>query len=745
MGNTKYSFISKVTIGNKKDLNLPLGELEIIENRKNADNLENNVTLYENHGEIFYNDLTLPDIVKKQSDESGNLQTRMTYIPKSAFVPKFIISDRLKNFLLNNRFEKEYKDNICIVTFGKYVSDKVKLTSEEQEKLFTHDKREDRHRYKIPSEKGGSPYYSEIWDTYNIKGDIYARVWGERYNESHYRIDTIKWYLNKDTNELIMCKKLIFINYPIIELSNLNSNGIIKFEETSFYKDFLSNYFLNDILKDEIQLDLNCTSFIYLDESINQNKSYEGIEKVSISNQSEVSLCDNTAFYLIIDKRQLYGLVKENGELFRQQYKFPLNYESVNDIKTEWKNAGYPFDKGFGLRNTFIVPKITIDDNLKEYLLKNRVISKCNNGLYEVTFGEYIGKYANKSKREGNRIIRKGTKLEDTITIQNTSNYLPVTTEENELNVYNIYEYNNKKYVKINDDFYTIEPTKWFLNPEKNEMILAKKIYGNFVVDQIDNYISNVLLCDMLRNESYFRELEENKNPIERKIDEIIKLIPDDENKNIFIDRILKAAEEYNEKITLYKNNMHKKLIYDIEDEYTIKRNIMFELTNIENAIKNYSLNVYVFNDMYNYIESLNRIINKEEIDSPDEFQDLVKKLIDYSLNYLNNPDNIIELKNILVTNPSNLIDEYKKAILENKKSDQVFSDLNSFIYYLRVCLHPFLEKICDSVEKKSIVEEIYNDFDKMLKYNFQESSNSHINCLFSMINDIYIELNSVI
>ena len=309
---------------------------------------------------------------------------------------------------------------------------------------------------------------------------------------------------------------------------------------------------------------------------------------------------------------------------------------------------------------------------------------------------------------------------------------------------YPLYEYDNEKYVNISSTIYKIEPSKWYLNTDTNEMVYSKKIYGYYKPSRINQYISNVFLKDALKNERYFKELDNNKSPIEKRISEVISIIYDDENKQVFMDRILSVIEDYNEKINICKNNLGNKLTFGIEDQYTLESNLMFELSNIENSIKSYNLNAHKFKVMYDYMDSLNAILNKEKVESLDDFQSLIKDLVDISLTYINNPIYTNELRNILINNPTKVIEESKLNILNNKKDYQDFENLEEFILYLRTNLHPFLEKVDVIVDNKSLTEELHNEIINIRNYNFDVSHNKQISNYLLLLNETYVELNAV-
>ena len=278
-------------------------------------------------------------------------------------------------------------------------------------------------------------------------------------------------------------------------------------------------------------------------------------------------------------------------------------------------------------------------------------------------------------------------------------------------------------------------------------MVYSKKIYGYYIPSQINHYVSNVFLNDVLRNETYFKELEDNKSPIEKRISEVLSLITNDKNKQIFVDRIVSVVEDYNKKINIYKNNLGNKLTFGVEDQYTSESKLMFELSNIENDIKLYNLNIYKFNEMYEYMNKLNKILNKEELqesEALDDFQTLVKDLVEIPLNYINDPKYFDELRNILIIDSTKVIEGIKESILYNKQVEQSFNTLEEFIFYLRSQIHPFLELVNITVDNKSLTEEIHNDILNIRNYNFEMSHNKQVENYVSLLNNVFVELNAM-
>ena len=68
--------------------------------------------------------------------------------------------------------------------------------------------------------------------------------------DNGYTIKPLEWILDINTNELVLSKKM-YVNFDIGVLSEIDLSRNIKLDDTYFYKNYLSNTFINELFRNE--------------------------------------------------------------------------------------------------------------------------------------------------------------------------------------------------------------------------------------------------------------------------------------------------------------------------------------------------------------------------------------------------------------------------------------------------------------------------------------------------------------
>ena len=743
--------IKRVTIGSSDDIKF--ADKKIYFDQRVNDEIKYTV---ENKGKIFFEgyslDATINYRLAKTIDPSNNyFEIKDTFI-----IPKVIITDRLKNYLIKNRKFSHLKDDndILLVSFGDYIRDKVYLDYKEQKKLKVEDKK---HKMHFIGHLYNSRFNFEHIESIADKKIVRYKemcYYTFDYSYLYYLYEPVTWYLNIKTNEMVMNTALYIDRIDVDNLANLKDKSTIRLEDTDFYKEFFGKYFLEDVFYNEDIFKKN--NMFYRDkteiEKTNENIKFDGIEKIKLSNLDTIKKT-NDRFDYNPDGDEEYYLYDNNGIIERINVENNSLVANLNEIVSEEMDHNHDSSIA-SVKGSYILPTIIINDELKQYLIQNKTSNKREDGKYVVSFGEYLGKESNNSID----LIKSKLLSKPKEEIKSAFEY----DKDSKRKIISVYDMGE---TKITDNGYTIEPLEWILDINTNELVLSKKIYVNFdigVLSEIDlsknikiedtyfykNYLSNTFINEIFRNEEYFkaeRKEKDNENEFETIIRSLIESIPDDNNKKFFIEKIEKIAIEYNNDLQNYLKNINNRLTFGIADKSTLENNLRIDLSSIKDEIKRYEINTYYYNEVINYINEIEKILYGESIENPDEFQDLLYNLLHISIKYIENDDYKSLLKEELCEKPKVLVDNYKEKLYKQEKIDNPeFSNKEELVVYLRRQLHPILERITDDVAKKDAYEQINKNMQEMLSYTYKQSRNRIYDVYLSLLNEGFVELNGI-
>lgn len=742
--------IKRVTIGSSDDIKF--ADKKIFFNQYETDEFKYTV---EDKGKIFFAGYSLDATINYQLAKAIDPSNNYFAIVNTFIIPKVIITDRLKNYLIKNRNFSRLKDDndILLVSFGDYIRDKVHLDYKEEKKLKVEDKK---HKIHFIGDYYNSRFNFEHIESIADKKIVrYKKMfYTTEYDYSYYLYEPVRWYLNIKTNEMVMNTALFINRIGVDNLANLKDKSTIRLEDTDFYKEFFGKYFLEDVFYNEDIF--KKTNMFYRDkpeiEKTNENIKFDGIEKIKLSNLDSIKKTKDRFDYNPDDDEEYY-LYDNNGIIERINVENNSLVANLNEIVSEEMDHNHDLSIA-SVKGSYILPTIIINDELKKYLIQNKTSNKREDGKYVVSFGEYLGKESNNSID----LIKSKLLSKPKEEIKSAFEYNKDSTRKI-ISVYDMGE------TKSTDNGYTIEPLEWILDINTNELVLSKKIYVNFdigVLSEIDlsknikiddtyfykNYLSNTFINEMFRNEEYFkveRKENDNENEFETIIRSIIKSIPDDNNKKFFIEKIEKIAIIYNNDLQKYLKNINNRLTFGIDDKSTLENNLRIDLSSIKDEIKRYEINTYYYNEVINYINEIEKILNGELIENPDEFQDLLYNLLHISIKYIENDDYKSLLKKELCEKTKVLVDNYKDKLYKQEKIDNPeFSNKEELVVYLRRQLHPILERITDDVDKKDAYEQINKNMQEMLSYTYKQSRNRIYDVYLSLLNEGFVELNGI-
>ena len=447
------------------------------------------------------------------------------------------------------------------------------------------------------------------------------------------------------------------------------------------------------------------------------------------------------------------------------------------------------------LENSSIVPKIFVDDQLKNKILASRVKRDMGEGKYKVEFGNYPSYYDINDKSIIKKIFSKKNKTNKKITSIN-------------LETYNIYEYDNKKYIKINssknnnEHYYEIKPATWILNKNDNSMVFNKRIQGDIHITSVietlkkdhikveesmfyneflkNNFLQEVLQFEPLVNQEEQiidesnqdnKELSNGETPIEdnnisitignitdfeytsdsldletdvitQEINSITQMIEDDVNKDKFINKLKLIIDDYNDKLCIYEESSDQVLNFGIKDESTLTVELFTELEKFKNKIIVYKNTINKYEELIAYIDEIMLIVQGKKKETNDDFQRLIYDLQRIPLTYLNDKKTNDEIEEELCNKPKKKIAKHIELLFDNPYLKlEKMDNKEELIIELRKILQPLLEKIANSVNKKSIYEDINNNFKSILSCNCAKSKYEIIDLYMNIIKSAYYEI----
>ena len=338
------------------------------------------------------------------------------------------------------------------------------------------------------------------------------------------------------------------------------------------------------------------------------------------------------------------------------------------------------------------------------------------------------------------------------------------------------YEYGNKKYVRVTYDtnvklandreinrsacWLEVEPIQWIVDEENKLFISTRILAGGIHLDQsksftgsfedtpIYKFLTQSFAKDLIPSKSAKERETERKSKLTRVevlLEEIYSLLDIVPNK----DEIAKQIEAI---ITEYNNTLDK-----VEDA---KKNNQLSLYTIESAsldaevkleaildnVRKQHIKYKNYYTMLDLIDSYINILNGKEIQIDDiDLDDDLHLIATVCLPFLSEVDQSV-IKNDLL----NVINAQKQEVLDfinDKEGDAKipYETIQGMNLDLRREIHPVLEKLRDTVNKRDIQLEIMESLRKTMEGNFEIPKNQTLAFFLQEINEAYSQFLKVV
>jgi len=476
---------------------------------------------------------------------------------------------------------------------------------------------------------------------------------------------------------------------------------------------------------------------------------------------------------------------------FDFHYKRDYSYASRYWTKTSNEND-YIYTDDYGAKEPAVYLKTSRDLAIRPVLKVTKNLPKevldelkfCTHEWSTVKFGfyphwvvikeesDYIDKNKNRLKKTGR------TYTLNSLDINNeTDSFVP--------KVYNEYELDNKKFIRVKVNGYRlilsdgsyvnkgdyvwviVMPVKWFYDKKRGLLISEKALVSGIRYDDIlsnaktfeetelYNYINTYLVHDLFqdilkkeKNETKENKVPEKKITLEENlINEIGSMLAYFENNSQFTSKILKEVNDlldsYNKKIETL--DLDKKLVFSSETIEGAKDELIKELETILETLKVIKNKSAIYYDFLKYLDVLNEALeNKYNVPS----DPLVKDF--YKINWIIAPyldaTECSMVRNKLtniINGEKERINNYIKSLCMMPKESASFAydNIDGLELELRKTLHPFLLDLNEMVQKRNLYLEVVVGINEVAKNNFKVAQNSLTSFYVSMINDVYQEL----
>lgn len=506
--------------------------------------------------------------------------------------------------------------------------------------------------------------------------------------------------------------------------------------------------------------------------------TYEQFEKFSDTHKKG-ELCVATDFAIVLGASNFR--LAEHPDDVRTRWYVASNYFKPAIIIRKDGTTNYSQDVAERLRCA--VRPVIPYDNLKLATTKNE------NGILEVTYGEYPQHVANKELSQELDIAFLNDQMSKTGKTYTTNSrpsfskkkFKPLTHEE--------YTYKGKKYVRIKpiarDSFIAttiivlsngeeywrneyawieVSPITWYVDEENKLLISKDALIGGIHFndkkeydDKFENtemymflntYFAKDIIPSKLEKKEEKEEAKEtkNKSKSESLMEEIYEYCKDLPNGEELTKRIDDLANEYNEKLTkIYE--LKKNEIPTLETFSAITNDLELKLNMILDDLKKHHEKYKTYFEMIDIINEYIDVVNGSEKESNNELTSDLNTIISVCIPFLKAEDSN-KLKQELLT----ILNNQKKEIADYLHTSSIFNSItpSKELKYqtidemnldLRKKLHPLLKDLSTSVNKRDIELEIKESMTKIINGLYSEPKNKLLSYYLSEINDTYTNI----
>ncbi len=319
------------------------------------------------------------------------------------------------------------------------------------------------------------------------------------------------------------------------------------------------------------------------------------------------------------------------------------------------------------------------------------------------------------------------------------------------------YEYEGKKYVRCGKgSWFEVSPIKWYVDETKKILISKKLLIGNVFYKDIpkflNTYFAEEIIVKKPKKEENKTDTNEKKedlvssngeiSSIERLINEIHKYLEGNPNKDAIIAKIVEMVNEYNSKLdnigVMAEKNMPSLDTYDsVTNAFELKlETMLMDVKKHHEAFKEYFKMLTILDK---YIALVNDNPDEEYTDGLVEDLDVINTMC---LPFLKVED-ANEIRKQLI----NVFNNEKKEITNyiNGKGEVSYKTIDEMVIDLRRKIHPVLENLSTSVNKRDIEMEIRTSVSKIIGGLLLEPKNEALSFYLVEINNVYTNINTLI
>lgn len=436
----------------------------------------------------------------------------------------------------------------------------------------------------------------------------------------------------------------------------------------------------------------------------------------------------------------------------------------IYEIGTKLKDYLYKIEEVFVFyklklnNNDFhgVLPVIEFDDFVKEHakLVNDRL------GIYE--FGRYMNDYVDygnqlDAKLEKNELKETGR----TYTINDVNG--PRGTYKMEFKPLVLKEYEDKGfyYVKVNSNWYTIEPVKWCLNKRKKCLVSTRSLLScipyflegtkekhyetSFVKEFLEKYLYRDL-TQGLSNKRAEEAKKENVNEVQGLVDEIKKYSEYCFDKDSVFAKVNEYIATYKNEISNLKNDKSGLIL---KDEKAIYLELINNLSDLLNKLKKYHADNLIYFDIIDIINNCLSILQGDVvISSSNELEKDMKVIYDVVVPFLG--DNVVfeELRNLFVNEKNRIMDFLNKKVniagLSLEDNKELYTSSYDFEIKIREKLMPLLISMNDKVNQKDLVDEVNKSIEGSLANIPVKTKNRIAKVYMNAINGKVIKINNL-
>lgn len=411
-------------------------------------------------------------------------------------------------------------------------------------------------------------------------------------------------------------------------------------------------------------------------------------------------------------------------------------------------------------------------------------VERGKNGLLEVEYGEYpqyvvdveLGKKLDKEYNAG-RLTKTGKRYTtDCIKIDEYDREFQPTHHEE-------FEYKGKKYVMVkcrarkssctlsNGDtiepgtyvWIEVSPIKWYVDEESkllvSKTLLAsgirfcgkKKYKGNFKKTEMYMFLNKYFAKDIIPSKTDTLEEKEvdnktSESKAEKLIREIYSYLEDMPNADEVIERLDIIVKNYNEKLKKLSENKRNN-VPSVESLSSITSDLELKLSMLLDNLRKHHDKFRAYFNMIDTIDEYIAVVNGSGQENNSELASDLNTIMNVCIPFLKEEDgNRIKMELLAILN------NQKQEIIKYLHSNNIFNNnmsgnklgyttVEEMDLELRKKLHPILENLSISVNKRDIELEIRESMKKIIEGIYEEPKNKFLSFFLTKINDTYTKI----